>query len=45
VTWVCGTGGTEISATCARLYVLDDNDKIKTEHVIFYVAQGSPEPG
>jgi hypothetical protein len=23
----------------ARLYLLDDNDKIKTEHVIFYAAQ------
>jgi hypothetical protein len=23
----------------ARLYRLDDNDKIKTEHVIFYAAQ------
>jgi hypothetical protein len=22
----------------ARLYLLDDNDKIKTEHVIFYAA-------
>jgi hypothetical protein len=24
----------------ARLYLLDDNSKIKTEHVIFYAAQG-----
>ncbi|HEX8863312.1 MAG TPA: nuclear transport factor 2 family protein [Actinomycetes bacterium] len=23
----------------ARLYLLDDNDKIKTEHVIYYIAQ------
>jgi hypothetical protein len=23
----------------ARLYLLDDNNKIKTEHVIFYAAQ------
>jgi hypothetical protein len=23
----------------ARLYLLDDNNKIKTEHVVFYAAQ------
>jgi hypothetical protein len=40
-----GPFGTGATAPCARLYLLDDNDKIKTEHVIFYVAQSSPEPG
>ena len=33
-----GSGG-------ARLYLPDDDNKIKTEHVIFYVAPDSPEPG
>ena len=45
MTMAGGPFGTGATAPCARLYVLDDNDKIKTEHVIFYVAQGSPEPG
>ena len=31
-----GSGG-------ARLYLPDDDNKIKTEHVIFYVAPDSPE--
>ena len=39
-----GPFGAGASAPCARLYVLDDNDKIKIEHVIFYVAQNSPQP-
>ena len=39
-----GPFGTGATAPCARLYVLDDKDKIKTEHVIFYVAQNSPQP-
>jgi len=26
------------AAPCARLYLLDDNNKISTEHVTFYVA-------
>ena len=30
--------GAGATAPCARLYRLDDNNKIKTEHVIFYVA-------
>ena len=45
MTMAGGPFGTGATAPCARLYVLDDNDKIKTEHVIFYVAQSSPEPG
>jgi hypothetical protein len=28
----------------ARLYLLDDENKIQTEQVIFYAAPGSPEP-
>ena len=34
-----GPFGAGATAPCARLYVLDDNNKIKTEHVIFYTAQ------
>ena len=33
-----GPFGAGATAPCARLYRLDDNNKIKTEHVIFYVA-------
>ena len=33
-----GPFGEGTSAPCARLYVLDDDNKIKTEQVIFYVA-------
>jgi len=32
-----GPFGAGASAPCARLYRLDDDNKIKTEHVIFYV--------
>ena len=34
-----GPFGAGATAPCARLYLLDENSKIKTEHVIFYVAQ------
>ena len=33
-----GPFGAGANAPCARLYLLDENNKIKTEHVIFYVA-------
>ena len=33
-----GPFGAGATAPCARLYRLDDDNKIKTEHVIFYVA-------
>ena len=33
-----GPFGAGASAPCARLYLLDEDNKIKTEHVIFYVA-------
>jgi hypothetical protein len=32
-----GTG--KVTLPGARLYLLDENNKIKTEHVIFYAAQ------
>jgi len=32
-----GPFGAGVTAPCARLYLLDENNKIKTEHVIFYV--------
>jgi hypothetical protein len=38
VTMAGGPFGTGATAPYARLYLLDDNNKIKTEHVIFYVA-------
>jgi SnoaL-like domain len=34
-----GPFGAGATAPCARLYLLDENSKIKTEQVIFYVAQ------
>jgi hypothetical protein len=34
-----GPFGAGATAPCARLYLLDENNKIKTEHVIFYLAQ------
>ena len=34
-----GPFGAGANAPCARLYLLDENHKIKTEHVIFYAAQ------
>jgi len=38
MTMAGGPFGTGATAPCARLYVVDDNSKIKTEQVIFYVA-------
>ena len=38
VTMAGGPFGAGATAPCARLYRLDDNNKIKTEQVIFYVA-------
>ena len=40
LTMAGGPIGSGVSAPCARLYALDENNKIKTEQVIFYVAQG-----
>jgi len=40
LTMAGGPFGSGVSAPCARLYTLDENNKIKTEQVIFYVAQG-----
>ena len=40
LTMAGGPVGSGVSAPCARLYTLDENNKIKTEQVIFYVAQG-----
>jgi hypothetical protein len=34
-----GPFGAGATAPCARLYLLDENSKIKTEQVIFYVAR------
>jgi hypothetical protein len=34
-----GPFGAGVTAPCARLYLLDEDNKIKTEHVIFFVAQ------
>jgi hypothetical protein len=39
MTMAGGPFGPGAAAPCARLYALDENNKIKTEHVIFYVAQ------
>jgi hypothetical protein len=38
MTMAGGPFGAGAAAPCARLYLLDDNNKIKTEHVVFYVA-------
>ena len=35
-----GPFGEGTTAPCARLYLIDDDGKIKTEHVVFYLAQG-----
>ena len=40
LTMAGGPFGSGTTAPCARLYTLDENNKIKTEQVIFYVAQG-----
>ena len=34
-----GPFGAGVTAPCSRLYLLDENNKIKTEHVIFYAAE------
>jgi hypothetical protein len=39
MTMAGGPFGAGATAPCARLYLLDDNNKIKTEQVVFYVAQ------
>ena len=33
-------GGRKVTLPAARLYLLDDDEKIKVEQVIFYAAQG-----
>ena len=33
-----GPFGAGATAPCARLYLLDENNKIKTEQVVFYAA-------
>ena len=33
-------GGTKTTLPAARLYLLDENHKIKSEQVVFYVSQG-----
>ena len=35
-----GPFGEGTTAPCARLYLIDDHGKIKTEQVVFYLAQG-----
>ena len=35
-----GPFGEGTTAPCARLYLIDDNGKIKTEQVVFYLTQG-----
>src|SRR5215467_4345294 len=44
MTMAGGPFGPGAAAPGARLYHLDDNNKIQTEQVIFYVAPNSPEP-
>jgi SnoaL-like domain len=39
VTMAGGPFGTGTTAPCARLYLIDDNGKIKTEQVVFYLTQ------
>jgi SnoaL-like domain len=34
-----GPFGAGVTAPCARLYLLDEDNKIKTEHVVFYLTQ------
>ena len=40
MTMAGGPFGSGATAPCARLYTLDENNKIKTEQVIFYIGQG-----
>jgi SnoaL-like domain len=39
LTMAGGPFGAGTTAPCARLYLIDDNGKIKTEQVVFYLAQ------
>jgi hypothetical protein len=39
LTMAGGPFGEGATAPCARLYLIDDNGKIKTEQVVFYLAQ------
>ena len=39
LTMAGGPFGAGTTAPCARLYLIDDNGKIETEQVIFYLAQ------
>ena len=39
LTMVGGPFGEGTTAPCARLYLIDDNGKIKNEQVVFYLAQ------
>jgi hypothetical protein len=34
-----GPFGAGVTAPCARLYLLNEDNKIKTEHIVFYLAQ------
>ena len=40
LTMAGGPFGAGTTAPCARLYLTDDQGKIKTEQVVFYLAQG-----
>ena len=40
LTMAGGPFGEGTTAPCARLYLIDDNGKIQTEQVVFYLAQG-----
>lgn len=39
VTAALGPGGAKVPLTAARLYLLDDQNKIKAEQVIYYVSR------
>jgi hypothetical protein len=39
VTAAFGPGGAKVPLTAARLYLLDDHSKIKTEQVVFFVSR------
>jgi hypothetical protein len=39
VTMAGGPFGAGTTAPCARMYLIDENGKIKTEQVVFYLAQ------
>jgi hypothetical protein len=40
VTVEAGFGGTNTTLPAARLYLVDENNKIKSEQVVCYVSQG-----